>query len=253
MADLVNRDDPDVGRGHRAALGVERGQGDGRRVDVPVLIPHEVGLAGALDIELHAPLEAHLRGARIGGEVEAYRHADFPPPRERAAHRVEERRLEIRGRPRRQPHADGIRHAVVPAAQHRVGGDREDVAQVGDARAGANAAARVRAGELVHVAGRGGRCRVRRRSRARREAVVPLGQRGDGFRHGHRVPRGWRRAPPAAYRVPHDRQYQHRDDAGDERRHVALGHARNMQTRAAAPLALASSPAYDCGPHMLGR
>src|SRR5438094_188190 len=70
VPDLVERDDPDVVQGERAAGGVERGERDHTTHEVAILVPGEVGLTGPLDLELESPVKAHLgrRGVRV--EVE---------------------------------------------------------------------------------------------------------------------------------------------------------------------------------------
>src|SRR5213079_1380156 len=160
VPDLMKRDDPDVVRRKRAAGGVERGERDDAAHEVAILVPGEVGLPRPLNLELQPPAEAHFGRCGIRVEVEADRDAGLLPALERAAHRVEEARLEVGGRPGPQEHPHRSEDAVVPAMQHRVLALGDDLVQIGVARAGATAVSARATTTLVESTGaaRGGRC-----------------------------------------------------------------------------------------------
>ena len=217
-----------------------------------VLVPLQVGLAGALDLELDAPPERHFRVGRVAPEVETDGDAGALPLAESVADGIDERRLKVGDGPRRDVDAHGPPRAVVPTMQHRILTRRDDLIEVGDAGARPDAAARFRTGQGVHVraAGgvqsdalggrRGGRRLGRRRRPARR-----VGR--DRLRHGN--PR-LRRNPVAHEDVPEYRERHQRDGRGDQGGEPTLDHARNMSKRAARPLALPLCRLYDCGPAM---
>src|SRR5437879_3352804 len=146
VADLVQRDGAHVVDPEGAALRVERSDGHGGPENVPVLVPFQVGLAGALDLELDAPAKGHLGVSRVAAEVEPDWHACGPPLGEGAADSVDEARLEVGDGPGCDVDAHRIAPAVVPAMQHRVLAGGDDFVEIRNAGAGPDTAARLRPG-----------------------------------------------------------------------------------------------------------
>src|SRR6266496_5923879 len=122
VPELMNRQHAHVLGPERLPAGLERREGDEPADQVPVSIPHQIGLPGALSFELGAPLEPHLGGGGVGVQVEAHRHAGLFPATEGVPHRVEEGRLKVRDHPGGEEHPHRCCDTLVPTVQHRVRG-----------------------------------------------------------------------------------------------------------------------------------
>jgi len=82
---------------------------------VSVLIPGEIRLAGAIDVELHLPAKYDFRARGIGAHSEPDWNAGFRPALEGVADRIEERRLKVGDRPGREVHPYRAGGAILPA------------------------------------------------------------------------------------------------------------------------------------------
>ena len=262
MSNLVGRDDADVIRVHRPPFGVEGGECDRRALNVPVLVPGDVGLPGALDLELNAPLHRDFRVRRVSVEVKPDWDTRAGPLAESRLDGTDECRLEVRGMGRGEPHVNRRGRAILPAAQRGVPARLEHLAQVGARTARPDAAPCLGARQQLDVrrlatvrtgrdrgplrAGRGRWCLGRDLGWRRRRWLGDSERRvGIGVRRGGPAGRGFKR-------VPENEQDDEYDRGGDHPRKPAFHHARNMRRSQAATLALHFARLYDCGPHVLG-
>src|SRR6266853_1714419 len=152
VPDLVDRHDPDVVRRQGPPARIERGEGDDAREDVPLLVPGEVRLTGAIDVELHFPANPDFSLRRIGFHDEPDWDTRFRPALEGVADGVQKRRLKVRDSSSRDVHSNRPSGPVVPAVQRGILALGEHLTQVRISGTRPNAATALRARQLVEVA-----------------------------------------------------------------------------------------------------